>query len=135
MSAEPAIENELSLTADRSSESTDEAQDLDRSDVESVLSGAALSHCSYTDLSLFGDDDESISTGTFEPETEVALKFDLHSSLTKLSQWSGGQSEVSDSDLGVYDPSRVLEYFFRYILHILIALGHSSSHAYGSRLG
>ncbi|KAJ5594315.1 uncharacterized protein N7459_000523 [Penicillium hispanicum] len=131
------IAKDVDSTADRSRESiVVRTPDLDCSGTESVLSDTGLSRCSsFTDLSLFEGDETP--TGVFETEGEVAFHFDLQSSLDKLSQRSGGQSAVIDPDLAVYDPSRVLEYFFRYILYVMMALRHSPSrdHALGSRLG
>ncbi|KAJ5692348.1 hypothetical protein N7462_001771 [Penicillium macrosclerotiorum] len=66
-----------------------------------------------------------------EKEVELAFNFDLQPSLYKLAQWTGWYSDDLSSDLTKCDPDRVFEYFFQYILFLIMSLARS--HDYNFR--
>ncbi|KAJ5116250.1 hypothetical protein N7456_000598 [Penicillium angulare] len=76
---------------------------------------------------LFSDDLDDTSE---ETELEIALDLDLATCLSRLSILPDGLADFDQPGLDqkITDPNRIFEYFFRYILYVIVALSRSRKH-------
>ncbi|KAJ6117415.1 hypothetical protein N7512_007140 [Penicillium capsulatum] len=131
---EPAFKRPEQRTA------AEEADDSDESDTESVFDDDAASMSSScsdidalapatSDLTCLEDACCVEIEPSYEETTALSFDFDLDSALYVLSRWSGGLSEDLCSDLAVTDPGSILEYFFKYIMWVIVILARSHEYS------
>ncbi|KAJ5882818.1 uncharacterized protein N7473_011080 [Penicillium subrubescens] len=76
------------------------------------------------------DDDESTQAVELfddeEIEIQISFDFDLQSSLTRFSCWTGALSKDFGPDMSVRYPRPVFEYFSKYIWFVIVSLAWSS---------
>lgn len=142
--AKQAFEAALDSAFERSEEKVAEGgDDSDESDTDSIFDDdmvSLASSCSDIDalapatpvLSCLKDEWPQSEPG-YEETTALSFDFDLDSTLYTLSRWSGGLSEGLCSDLAFMDPGSVVEYFFNYIMYVMVMLSPSGGYGRGAR--
>lgn len=133
---EKAIEPTLGRAESINAVEDDETEDEDCSDVDSLFSHSS-DISSSTDMSLY--EDQTLVPSHSYSGVEFTFDFELESSLQRISQWTGVLSPdfVDWDSCGseFVDVDRIVEFFFKYILYVVVVLGWSADHAFGSRLG
>lgn len=143
-SAKAPLEKALKSTFDHASQPVaDEADDTDASETDSIFSEDIDSmSSSFSDLTVHESsrstspslDGPCMDTQKYEETTELSFNVDLESILSTMSRWSDELSDELCSDNTSMDPARVLEYLFKYIMYVMMALSHASDDDHGSRL-
>lgn len=139
--AREAIEKAIEPTLGRAGainavEDNEKDEDEDCSDVDSIFSHSSNTSSS-TDMSLY--EDQTIVPSHRYSEMEFTFDFELDSSLRRISQWTGvlAPDFVDWDSCGseFVDVDRIVDYFFKYLLYVIVVLGWSADHAFGTRLG
>ncbi|KAJ5769112.1 hypothetical protein N7520_003671 [Penicillium odoratum] len=78
------------------------------------------------------DDTEALQTQSLfqicdyeETELEISMDLDFQTCLERLSTWTDGLADIEYSGHTISDPTRVFEYFFKYIIYVIFALSRS----------
>lgn len=142
--ARQALEQALESTFERAEHKVaEETDDSDESDMDSIFDDTASMSSSCSDIDALVpatpvlpclEDQCPSSEQGYEETTALSFDFDLDSTLYALSRWSGGLSEDLYSDLTAMDPRSVLEYFFGYIMYVMVILSRPGEYGGGSRL-
>lgn len=138
------LEKALKSTFDGASQLVaEEADDTEASDTDSVFSENIESmSSSLSDMTLQtpsrpispSPDESCTDAQEYEETIELSVDLDLDSTLSTISQWSGVLSGELCSDIASMDPARVLGYFLKYIMCVMMALSHANDDGHGSRL-
>ncbi|KAJ5623092.1 hypothetical protein N7490_011697 [Penicillium lividum] len=93
---------------DEDENTSDRSPDSEPEDTEDLQTQSLFQICDYE-----------------ETELEISMDLDFQTCLERLSTWTDGLADIEYSGHTISDPTRVFEYFFKYIIYVIFALNRS----------